>query len=166
MKTSEYNTYYTSEIGILEIIGTEAGISRIAFVENAEKQPGNIPESLTYCLTQLEEYFRGTRKKFTLPLLLQGSDFETQVWHELLKIPYGKTRSYADIAERTGRQNAYRAVGNANHKNNISIVIPCHRVIGKSGNLTGYASGLWRKKWLLAHEKAISIRPPDFRERI
>jgi methylated-DNA-[protein]-cysteine S-methyltransferase len=108
---------------------------------------------LREAVAQLDEYFRGRRKEFTLELQLSGTEFQKQVWRELLKIPYGRTVSYGVLAAALGKPGSARAVGGANHRNPVSIVIPCHRVIGADGQLVGYGGGLWRKKWLLAHEK-------------
>ena len=102
---------------------------------------------------ELKEYFEGKRREFSVPLELVGTDFQKKVWTELLKIPYGKTISYKQLAERVGDSNASRAVANANGMNKISLIVPCHRVIGADGSLTGYASGLERKKFLLELEK-------------
>ena len=120
-----------------------------------------IPKCLKLCFTQLDEYFRGKRKVFSIPFQLHGTAFQKKVWHALLDIPYGLTKSYGDIAGKIGHKNAFRAVGNANNKNRIAIMIPCHRVIGMNGRLTGYAAGIWRKKWLLEHEKSICIRETE-----
>jgi len=103
--------------------------------------------------TQLEEYFKGERQTFDIRLSAQGTDFQKTVWKELQKIPYGKTATYKDIAKNIGNKNASRAVGMANNKNPIAIIIPCHRVIGSNGNLTGYAGGINIKKYLLDLEK-------------
>ena len=105
---------------------------------------------------QLVEYFTGDRREFILPLVTPGTDFQKEVWNELLKIPYGSTRSYQEQANALGRPGSVRAVANANGMNRISIIIPCHRVIGTNGRLTGYGGGLKRKKWLLDHEKKYS----------
>ena len=102
---------------------------------------------------QLNEYFSGSRKEFTVPLVTPGTDFQQRVWKELLEIPYGTTRSYQEQANALNRPYSVRAVANANGTNRISIVIPCHRVIGSDGRLTGYGGGLKRKQWLLDHEK-------------
>ena len=112
-------------------------------------------------LNQLKEYFEGTRKEFSLPLVSPGTDFQQAVWKELMKIPYGTTRSYQDQAATLGKPESVRAVANANGMNRISIVIPCHRIIGSDGNLTGYGGGLKRKKWLLDHEKKFSGKSVD-----
>jgi AraC family transcriptional regulator, regulatory protein of adaptative response / methylated-DNA-[protein]-cysteine methyltransferase len=110
-------------------------------------------EHLTELKQQLAEYFEGSRKEFTVPLVTPGTDFQQEVWKELLLIPFGKTRSYQEQANALDKPDAVRAVANANGMNRISIVIPCHRVIGSNGRLTGYGGGLGRKKWLLDHEK-------------
>lgn len=106
---------------------------------------------------QLREYFAGHRRVFELPLAPQGTGFQQRVWQALCKIPFGQTRSYGEIAAAIGRPSASRAVGAANGKNPIWIIVPCHRVIGASGQLTGYAGGLDAKRWLLAHEGAATL---------
>jgi methylated-DNA-[protein]-cysteine S-methyltransferase len=113
----------------------------------------DLPERVKEGIRQLDEYFRGARKRFSLKLLPQGTPFQKLVWQQLKRIPYGKVVSYGDVARAIGRPHAYRAVGNANNKNPIGIIIPCHRVIGSDGKLVGYGSGIWRKEWLLKHEK-------------
>jgi len=114
---------------------------------------------LTELQNQLKEYFAGTRKEFCLPLVNPGTDFQLRVWKELLKIPFGVTRSYQDQADALGNHSSVRAVANANGMNRIAIIIPCHRVIGANGSLTGYGGGLKRKKWLIDHEKRYSGQP-------
>ncbi|MCC7430216.1 methylated-DNA--[protein]-cysteine S-methyltransferase [bacterium] len=144
-------TYYKSEIGLLEITGSKEEIFAVDFVEKAlEKEKSNA--LLEDCKKQLDEYFRGKRKEFSLNLNPKGTDFQKKVWAELLKIPFGKVVSYLEIAKNIGDKNLTRAVGNANGKNPVAIIIPCHRVVGNSGKLVGYAGGLWRKKWLLEKE--------------
>lgn len=110
------------------------------------------PSCLRDCVKQLDEYFNKKRKIFDLPFDLSGTEFQLKVWNELLKIPYGAVCSYIDIAKRIGNKPAVRAVGSANGKNPISIIIPCHRVIGNDGSLVGYGGGIWRKKYLLELE--------------
>jgi methylated-DNA-[protein]-cysteine S-methyltransferase len=109
-------------------------------------------EPLRETARQLEEYFQGARREFDLPLRLEGTDFQRRAWRNLLEIPYGKTRSYGEQAQRIGNPKASRAVGLANGRNPIPIVVPCHRVIGAHGSLTGFGGGIARKRWLLAHE--------------
>ena len=106
------------------------------------------------CLRQLTEYFKGRRQKFSIPLVLEGTDFQKAVWRQLQKIPFGQTASYGDVARAVGSPRAFRAVGNANNKNPIPLIIPCHRVIGSDGKLVGFGGGIWRKEWLLEHEQS------------
>ncbi len=149
----EFKAYYPSPIGPLEVSGTFEGILSVTFAEKRFPNDRNLPECVKEGIQQLDEYFKGVRKSFSLKLLLQGTPFQKLVWQRLKKIPYGKLVSYGDVARAIGKPHAYRAVGNANNKNPIPIIIPCHRVIGSDGNLVGYGSGLWRKEWLLNHEK-------------
>jgi methylated-DNA-[protein]-cysteine S-methyltransferase len=146
--------YYSSPLGLLEVVCTEIGISEINFVDSpGHDMPENPPEALRKCITQLDEYFGGRRKRFDIPLdLSSGTEFYREVWRLVQAIPYGRTRSYSTIAETLGRPQATRAVGQANGRNPLPIVIPCHRVIGKDGALTGYALGLEIKEALLALE--------------
>lgn len=146
--------YYSSPIGMVEIAGNEYEVTSIIFAEGKGISDG-IPEVLKNAYNQLDEYFNGKRKVFDLKLSLDGTEFQRKVWRELMNIPYGETLTYKDIANKLGNINAVRAVGNANGKNPISIVVPCHRVIGSSGELTGYSGGLERKAWLIEHEKNI-----------
>jgi len=117
----------------------------------------SFPVHLKDCIRQLDEYFKGKRMTFDLPLIISGTDFQKKVWNELKKIPFGKTASYKDIALKAGNVKAVRAAGNANNKNKIAVIIPCHRVIGSDGKLSGYAGGVKRKKWLLEHERNFLI---------
>jgi methylated-DNA-[protein]-cysteine S-methyltransferase len=142
--------YYHSPIGWLQINGSEKGISSVNFIEDDTAASDAAGSScLSDCTKQLDEYFNRKRKSFNLKLDLTGTDFQKKVWNELLKIPFGQTCSYLDMAKKLGDKMALRAVGNANGKNPIAIIIPCHRVIGSNGKLIGYGGGLWRKKWLL-----------------
>lgn len=145
--------YYQTPIGTLEIAGNAAGIISIDFVENRRKIDREIHQDLQNCITQLDEYFNGKRREFSVVYQLHGTDFQKKVWQQLTRIPFGETASYREIAIAIGNQKAVRAVGNANKNNKIPIIIPCHRIIGSNGKLTGYAGGLWRKQWLLEHEK-------------
>lgn len=129
--------------------------SRPRIISESEIPQSPPTELLRQTFYQLQEYFGGKRKTFELPLLLSGTDFERTVWDTLRKIPYGETRSYAQIARSIGREKAFRAVGQANHRNPLPIVVPCHRVIASDGKLGGYACGLEAKRKLLALEKAI-----------
>ena len=146
-----FRAFYDSPVGILELTSTEKGLCGLYFMEH-KPLPENPNDILQKTAGQLDEYFNGSRKKFNLPLDIQGTDFQKKVWNELLKIPFGSTKTYLDIALALGDRKTIRAVGLANGKNKISIIIPCHRVIGSDGSLTGFGGGLPRKKWLLEHE--------------
>jgi methylated-DNA-[protein]-cysteine S-methyltransferase len=150
---ADITTYYGSPIGTLQISGTSSGISAVRFLDgDAPRGPSALPDALRACLDQLDEYFNGTRQAFSVPLDLRGTEFQRRVWDHLLTIPFGVTRSYLTVAEALGDRNAVRAVGLANGQNPVAIIVPCHRVIGSDGSLTGYGGGLWRKEWLLKHE--------------
>ena len=157
-----YLTYFNSEIGLIKITGSNDGILSLDFsdekvpVKSSSKR--NLPDCMKECLSQLSEYFAGDRKKFDLRLMLNGTEFQKKVWKELTKIPYGKTFSYKESAEKSGNVKAVRAVGNANNKNKIAVIIPCHRVIGSNKKLVGYAGGIWRKEWLINHENVESVK--------
>ena len=153
MAAYKQTAYFNTPIGWLQLTGSETGISEVTFMaENPTDFPSEIPECLENCHRQLEEYFDGTRRDFDLKLAPNGTEFQQKVWQHLKVIPFGKTQSYLDIALKLGEPTYTRAVGNANGKNPLAIVVPCHRVIGSDGSLTGYAGGLWRKKWLLQFE--------------
>lgn len=151
MKT--YKAYYKSPLGPIEISGMQDSILSVDFVEDMLPGDADLPFCLKTCLKQIDEYFSGKRKEFLLKLDPQGTIFQRTVWQQLEKIPYGAVVSYGEIAGIIGKPKACRAVGNANGKNPIAIIIPCHRVIGSDGSLTGYGGGLWRKEWLIKHEK-------------
>ncbi len=141
-----------SPLGFAKIVGDQDGISTITILNSEEKVTDIIPIELEDCAIQLNEYFEGSRKQFDLKLNAEGTDFQKKVWKQLEQIPYGKTTSYLELSKKIGDVKAIRAVANANGKNPLWIIIPCHRVIGSNGSLTGYAGGLHRKKWLLEHE--------------
>ena len=162
-------TYYESPIGLLEVRGGERGVSAVTFVDAiASRAPragrgargakaarggkGPLPAALADCLTQLDQYFRGRRRTFSVKLDLGGTAFQNKVWRALRAVRFGRTASYKDIARNVGNPAGTRAVGGANHRNPVSIIVPCHRVVGSDGRLTGYGGGLWRKDWLLRHE--------------
>jgi methylated-DNA-[protein]-cysteine S-methyltransferase len=154
-----YTTYYHSPVGILKISGTEDFITEVSFYDKVQKSEGkkrNLPPLLIQCVEQLIQYFQGELRQFDLPVNQPGTKFQQGVWNDLMTIPYAKTISYLDLARMTGDTKATRAVANANGKNNIAIIIPCHRVIGANKELVGYAGGLWRKKWLLGHEAKVA----------
>lgn len=139
-------------LGAAKLEGNEIGISSLTILNNDEAESYTIPEVLEDAVSQLNEYFKGERKVFSLKLNPEGTDFQKRVWNALLKIPHGKTISYLDLSKELGDVKAIRAVANANGKNPLWIIVPCHRVIGSDGSLTGYAGGIHRKQWLLEHE--------------
>ncbi len=153
--------FYNSPIGILELSSNADALTAILFVNSwkgkkiEEKEITFLPPTssiLKICVQQLNEYFEGTRKIFDINFALNGTAFQQQVWTALTNIPYGQTISYLTLSKRIGNVKAIRAVGTANGNNALSIIIPCHRVIGSNGDLIGYGGDLWRKKWLLTHE--------------
>ena len=148
-----YKAYYKSPLGPIEIVGCSDSILSLNFVEEMQAEDGKQPFCAKECLKQLEEYFHGRRQNFFLKLAPKGTDFQKRVWSALPKIPYGTTTTYGELAVDLGDPKLIRAVGNANARNPLPIIIPCHRVIGQKGQLVGYAGGLWRKKWLLRHEQ-------------
>lgn len=143
--------FIQSPLGIAKIEGDENGIAVISVLSEGIVTK-KVPAVLKEAVDQLQEYFEGKRTEFTFKLNPQGTEFQQKVWQELLNIPFGKTTSYMDLSKKLGDVKAIRAVASANGKNPLWIVVPCHRVIGSDGSLTGYAGGLWRKKWLLEHE--------------
>lgn len=148
--------YLQSPLGVLELQGDENGLSSVLFVETSEAISSEIPEVLLAPIIQLKAYFNKERTHFDLLLNPEGTIFQKKVWKQLQTIPYGKTVSYQQMANNLGDPKVIRAAASANGKNPISIIIPCHRVIGSDGSLTGYASGLHRKKWLLEHESPVT----------
>ena len=144
--------FLKSPLGITKIVGDANGISEISVSDEGEVSV-SIPKELEQAVIQLQEYFVGKRNDFHLKLNPKGTEFQQRVWQELLNIPFGKTLSYLELSKKLGDVKAIRAVAAANGKNPLWIVVPCHRVIGTDGSLTGYAGGLGRKKWLLEHEK-------------
>lgn len=155
MKSTAY-TYLKTPLGQLKIVGDENQIKQVTFVEGDERSTdGNLPIPVMNCWRQLKDYFEGKRKDFDLPLAPEGTDFQKEVWKALEEIPFGETSTYANQAKKLGDIKKIRAVGTANGKNPIAIIIPCHRVIGTDGSLTGYAGGLDKKEWLLRHENSL-----------
>ena len=148
----KYCKYYESPLGLIEIICTEKELISLVFTE--EKNNNAEENTITNLVTkQLNEYFSKERKTFDLPIKIDGTDFQKKVWNEILKVPFGFTKTYKDIAIAIGNPNSSRAIGKASGGNKIWLIIPCHRIIGSIGKLTGYAGGIERKKWLLEHEK-------------
>lgn len=143
-------------LGTVQITGDENGISSIKILDEFHENSSEVPHYFEDCLLQLNEYFDKKRTVFTFKINPAGTGFQQKVWHELLKIPYGKTISYLELSKRLGDPKSIRAAASANGKNPLWIVIPCHRVIGSDGSLTGYAGGLHRKQWLLEHEGVLT----------
>ncbi|MFM6994994.1 MAG: methylated-DNA--[protein]-cysteine S-methyltransferase [Sediminibacterium sp.] len=147
---------YTSPIGRIKIVADVDCIHAITFLEDASmtSNPENLdsPAVIHQCIDELIEYFNGSRTQFTVPIHQEGTDFQQKVWKELYEVPFAKTMSYAELAKKLGDPKVIRAAASANGKNKIAIIVPCHRIIGSDRNLTGYAWGLPRKKWLLQHE--------------
>ena len=143
--------YIKTPLGIARITGDKNGIASISIL-NDEAEASLVPKSLKLAAGQLGEYFSGKRTAFTFPVNPAGTDFQQKVWKALADIPFGKTTSYLELSKTLGDAKAIRAVASANGKNPLWVVVPCHRVIGSDGSLTGYAGGLWRKQWLLEHE--------------
>jgi len=143
----------TTSIGALEIVASDKGIQEIHFLKNSQKRLSSKNPHILKAIKQLKQYFEGRRKAFDIHLDFEATDFQTRVYQRLMKIPFGKTKSYKDIATEIKNKNASRAVGGACNKNKLPIIIPCHRVIGKNGNLTGFASGISIKKKLLQFEQ-------------
>ncbi len=148
--------YIETPLGIAVIAGDENGIASVSVTKESKNKPSKeIPFYLEDASTQLKEYFEGKRTNFDLKLNPSGTEFQKKVWNQLLNIPFGKTATYLDMAKRLGDPKCIRAAASANGKNPLWIIVPCHRVIGSDGSLTGYAGGLWRKKWLLNHENPV-----------
>ncbi|RZJ68430.1 MAG: methylated-DNA--[protein]-cysteine S-methyltransferase [Flavobacterium sp.] len=144
--------FLKTPLGVAKIEGDENGVSVISILDDAVVISERIPSELEQAVSELDDYFAGKRNDFSFPTNPKGTEFQKSVWKELLRIPLGKTTSYMDLSKKLGDVKAIRAVASANGKNPLWIVVPCHRVIGSDGSLTGYAGGLWRKKWLLEHE--------------
>ncbi len=153
-------SWYHSPIGIIRITVTESYVEEVHFCEKDELS--DMPQEISWnsllqnCTDQLMEYFSGQRRQFDLPVNQAGTGFQQQVWAELTAIPFGRTISYMDLARKLGDPKVIRAAASANGKNNIAIIVPCHRVIGTNREMVGYAGGIGRKKWLLDHERKIA----------
>jgi len=147
-----FTSEYMSPIGCIKIITDEESVVSVSFAEN-NKLSSSLPAVVENTLSQLDEYFCGKRKSFDLPLNINTTPFRRKVFGSLLNIQYGETASYKQIAEKINNPRAVRAIGGANNKNPIAIIIPCHRVIGADGSLVGYSGGIERKIWLLRHEQ-------------
>ncbi|HEX2570053.1 MAG TPA: methylated-DNA--[protein]-cysteine S-methyltransferase [Polyangia bacterium] len=158
-----YDLWFRGPLGHMRLIATEAALAGMYLSDHEggpepEAEPGRDHPVLLATRAQLDEYFTGRRTTFDLPLDPLGTEFQRAVWRALCEIPFGETRSYKALATSIGRPQAMRAVGAANGRNPISIIVPCHRVIGADGSLVGYAAGTERKKWLLHHEQAVLSR--------
>ena len=148
--------------GVVTVIGSDLGIRYVLFSNDAHPKPlerlhisdSEIHDSVNDAVTQLDEYFNGARRDFELPLDLQGTEFQVAAWNALAEIPYGRTASYGQQAASIGRPKAVRAIGGANGRNPVAIVLPCHRIVGADGSLTGFGGGIEVKKWLLDHEQS------------
>ena len=151
-------TYYSSPLGWIEIQASLDAVCSVVFCNDRKMVEHSDSAILAKCVQQLDEYFAGQRTCFDLPVKQEGTPFQQKVWNALLDIPFGKTVAYADVAKMINRPESARAVGAANGKNKVWIIVPCHRVIGADGSLTGYAGGLERKKWLLDHEAQVFTR--------
>ncbi|MEI7960316.1 MAG: methylated-DNA--[protein]-cysteine S-methyltransferase [Chitinophagaceae bacterium] len=150
---------YQSPIGAIKITSQQHCIQEIIFTDRPElvTLSETMPEVIHQCMEELIEYFSGSRRSFTVAIDQAGTEFQQKVWKELHELPFGKTLSYGDLAKKMGDPNLVRAVANANGKNKIAIIIPCHRIIGSDKSLVGYAWGKSRKKWLLQHEFRLAL---------
>lgn len=144
--------FYESPIGWIKIIGDVNYIYEVDFIDEKDEQEDKT-DVIQQCINELREYFKGNRQEFNVPIRMEGTDFQKNVWKELCTVQYGNTASYKEVAIKIGNPNASRAVGGANNKNPIGIIVPCHRIIGTNKKLVGYAGGVDKKEWLLNHEK-------------
>jgi len=160
---------YRAPFGVITVVGSDLGIRFVMFSNDAHPKPleqlhisdTEIHDSVNEAITQLEEYFVGSRRSFKLPLDLRGTEFQVAAWNALAEIPYGLTASYGQQAASIGRPKAVRAIGGANGRNPVAIVLPCHRIVGADGSLTGFGGGIEVKKWLLDHEQTILHSAPS-----
>lgn len=153
----QYHYFTPTPVGSLLIIGTDRMINALSIRDNDKTDlpllsKTELPDVFRQCVAEMEAYFAGSLRKFTMPVSQEGTPFQQSVWEQLLNIPYGQTTTYLQLAKDLNNPKAIRAVGTTNGRNQLWVVVPCHRVIGSDGTLTGYAGGLWRKKWLLEHE--------------
>ncbi|KZN66883.1 methylated-DNA--[protein]-cysteine S-methyltransferase [Pseudoalteromonas luteoviolacea] len=155
---SLYTDYFQSPLGLIEIKASEVGIRQLIFCGEQVSQTRSCA-LLTECNKQLDAYFSGNLMQFDLDLDWQGTPFQQKVWQALTEIPFGKSMTYLELAEQLNNPKAVRAVGGANGRNPITLIVPCHRVIGANGKMTGYAGGVNRKQWLLAHEGIVDSKP-------
>jgi methylated-DNA-[protein]-cysteine S-methyltransferase len=157
----QFEHIYISPIGRIKIVADKDCIQAITFIDDLASTSNNegieSPSVIHHCIDELIDYFDGSRTQFTVPIHQSGTDFQQKVWKELYEVPYAKTMSYAELAKKLGNTKVIRAAASANGKNKIAIIVPCHRIIGSDSNLTGYAWGLARKKWLLQHEFRVGL---------
>ena len=157
----QFEHIYSSPIGRIKIVADANCIQALTFIEDTENlsttESVESPPVIHQCIDELIDYFNGSRTQFTVPIHQSGTDFQQKVWKELYEVPYAKTMSYAELAKKLGDPKVIRAAASANGKNKIAIIVPCHRIIGSDSNLTGYAWGLAKKKWLLQHEFRIGL---------
>lgn len=147
--------YYRTPVGVARITDDDGFISEVSILDDEPEITPPATPLLQTAITQLEEYFAGERKVFDFPIKQPGTAFQQQVWECLMQVNYGQTISYAQQSNKMKNPLAIRAIASANGKNNLWVVVPCHRIIGSDGSLTGYAGGLWRKQWLLEHEARV-----------
>ena len=165
MESPNYIKYYQTPIGWTEIRSNEEAVTNLVIVDEPGENSETVPAVINECIAQLDEYFMGIRKEFTVSINPVGTPFQERVWAALCRIPYGSIKTYGELSEVVGGRNNTRAVGSAAHYNPILILVPCHRLIGVNGNLTGFAAGLPRKEWLLYHEgylKSYNSQMPFF----
>ncbi|WP_235643578.1 methylated-DNA--[protein]-cysteine S-methyltransferase [[Flexibacter] sp. ATCC 35208] len=153
----QYYYFTPTPVGSLLIIGTNKAINALSIRDNDKTDlpvlsKTELPDVFVQCVAEMDAYFAGSQKGFTFPIAQEGTPFQQSVWDRLLTIPYGQTTTYLKLAKDLNNPKAIRAVGSTNGRNQLWVVVPCHRVIGSNGTLTGYAGGIWRKKWLLEHE--------------
>lgn len=151
-----YEAYHQTPVGFVRIRADEAFITSISIRDEDPAETPSTSPLINLAIQQLDEYFAGTRRQFDLPLGQPGTGFQKDVWENLMLVPYGSTMSYLQLSHQMKNPLAIRAIAAANGKNMLWIVVPCHRVIGSDGSLTGYAGGLWRKQWLLEHEARVA----------
>ncbi|MES2266086.1 MAG: methylated-DNA--[protein]-cysteine S-methyltransferase [Bacteroidota bacterium] len=151
-----YEVYHRTPVGVALLVADDTHLLKVSIRDEDVEETTTHSPILLETIKQLDEYFAGDRRDFDLPLNQQGSAFQQTVWQELLTIPYGTTTTYNQQAHKMKNPLAIRAIAAANGKNNLWVIVPCHRVIGSNGSLTGYAGGLWRKQWLLEHEARVT----------
>jgi len=158
---NQYTQIYHSPIGVIKIVADDFCIEELIFIEDAVLSQIEIspitPEVINQCIDELIEYFAGKRKQFNVAINQAGTEFQQKVWKELYEVPFSKTLSYGELAKKMGDPNLVRAAANANGKNKIAIIVPCHRIVGSDRSLVGYAWGKARKKWLLQHEFRLEL---------